>query len=96
MNWKDCASRLEQYYEGWRFVWPPEGWSQFDCEQGLTISDVWGAVSWIWTWPGDWVLSQEPLRTFFEIQGTSAIGTTASTVLGWFIFLVVIGLLNQN
>jgi hypothetical protein len=78
MDWKECAAHMEQYLPGWRFEWPPDGLEHIDCETGLTISDVWGAASWGWTWPGDWILSQEPMRTFFEIEGTSAVGAGAS------------------
>mgnify|MGYP003133120368 CR=1 FL=1 len=93
MNWKECASRLEAILPGGRFHWP--GWNGFDCSQDFTISDVWGGISWIWTWPGDWILSREPLATFFEIEGSTAIGATGSTILGFLILLIIVGLLGS-
>ncbi|PWG16338.1 hypothetical protein DFK10_11890 [Salibaculum griseiflavum] len=95
MNWAQCAERMEDYMPGWRLMWPSDGIEFFDCEAGLTISDVWGAISWIWTYPGDWILSQEPLRTFFEIEGQTAVGATGSTILGWLIFLILAGLVSN-
>ncbi len=89
MNWKECVGLLQRYNLGDRFTWPPDALT-FDCEpDAFTISDVWGVISWVWTWPGDWVLSQEPARTFFEIEGTNAIGTTGSTFIGWLLFLII-------
>ena len=85
MNWKECVNLLELYGVGDRFTWPPDAMS-FDCEADFTISDVWGGIAWVWTLPGDYVLSQEPLRTFFEINGNQAIGTTASCIIGWLLF----------
>jgi len=90
MTWKECAGVMETYSPGWRLHWPERGWNEFDCEEAFTVSDVWGAISWIWTWPGDWIFSQEPIRTFFEIEGTTAIGAMGSTILGWVIFWVLL------
>ncbi len=91
MDWKECVELLQTYDLGNRFTWPPNGLS-FDCNpEAITISDVWGAVSWVWTLPGDWVLSQEPARTFFEIEGSNAVGTTASIFIGWMILFIVLG-----
>ena len=80
---------MEVLTSGARFSWPQRGVEFIDCEPNLTISDIWGAVSWVWTWPGDWILSQEPMRTFFEIEGGSAVGTLASTLFGWFVLFTV-------
>lgn len=90
MNWKECAQIMENYYPGWRLRWPERGFNEFDCHENLTISDVWGCISWIWTYPGDFLLSQEPLRTFFEVNGLTAIGLTASTFIGWMILFLLI------
>ncbi len=63
----------------------------FDCDNGaFTISDVWGAISWVWTLPGDWVLSQEPISTFFEIAGETAIGAIGSTLAMWAMLILFI------
>jgi len=94
MNWKECVNLLERYDLGDRFTWPPNALG-FDCEvDAFTISDVWGGISWVWTLPGDYALSQEPFKTFFEIDGSAAMGTTASIVIGWVLFFVLMGLLG--
>jgi hypothetical protein len=81
---------MEQYIPGWRFQFPPDGIEMIDCNPDFTISDIWGLASWLWTWPGDWLLSQELLKTFFEIDGPSAIGAGASYVLPWLAFLIIV------
>ncbi|WP_439521084.1 hypothetical protein [Marivita sp.] len=87
MNWKECVRFMERYDLGDRFTWPPNLMG-FDCEPDIfTISDVWGAISWVWTWPGDWILSLEPIRTFFEIEDQTALAAVPSIVIGWIIFL---------
>ncbi len=93
MNWKECARQMEAFNPGERFRWP--GLNGIDCSQDFTISDVWGAIAWGWTWPGDWVLSQEPLRTFFEIEPPTAIGTIGSTILGFLIAFMLLAILGS-
>ena len=94
MNWKECVNLLELYDLGDRFTWPPDALG-FDCDvENFTISDVWGAISWIWTWPGDWVLSQEPIKTFFEIEGATATGAIGSTLIGFFLLYSLTGILS--
>ena len=89
MNWKECVGLLERYDLGDRFTWPPNALS-FDCSKvDFTISDVSGGIAWVWTLPGDYVLSQEPLRTFFEIDGSQAVGTVSSYIIGWLLFSVL-------
>lgn len=87
MNWKECAEIREALNPGARFEWPPTFLNGFDCTQDFTVSDVLGAISWLWTWPGDYILSSEPFRTFFEIEQPVAIGAIGSTLLGWFLYL---------
>ena len=95
MNWKECVNLIESYGLGDRFTWPPKSLG-FDCEPAsFTISDVWGAMAWVWTWPGDWFLSQEPIKTFFEIEGTTAVGALGSAGLGWLIALVILSALGK-
>jgi hypothetical protein len=92
MNWKDCVSQVEYFGLGDRFTWPPD-LRGFDCKpDAFTISDAWGAIAWVWTLPGDWLLSQEPLKTFFEIEGTTAVGTTGSVILGFPILFVILAI----
>lgn len=99
MNWKECARMMEGYYPGWRLNWPSYGWTDLDCEKAFTISDVWGGFMWGLTWPGDWLLSQDPLRTFFQIEGATAIGATGSIFFGilfwWLAIALVFGILES-
>jgi len=89
MNWKECAQLMEGYSPGWRLTWPEHGFNEFDCNADFTASDVWGGISWLWTYPGDYLLSQEPFRTFFEVEGVTAIGLTGSTVIGWALLVLL-------
>ncbi len=93
MNWKECVRMLEQYEPGDRFTWPDPVFG-FDCDpEAFTVSDVWGVISWIWTYPGDWVLSKEPVGTFFEFEGATVVGALGSTILGWFLFVILVSLI---
>ena len=67
MNWKDCVRESELYGIRSRFEWPVgEGQSGFDCNpDAFTINDIWGAIGWIWTWPGDLLLSLPKVQSFF-------------------------------
>jgi len=91
MNWKECARYEDSNGYRSRFEWPVgEGKSGFDCNEAFTISDIWGAISWVWTWPGDYLLSLSGVRSFFEISEVTQIGN------GWsyaFPFLAYFGLL---
>jgi hypothetical protein len=99
MNWKECAALKERSLEvrpkflseSPRFQWPTEGISGFNCESGVTISDIWGVISWVWTYPGDIMLSIEPAKKFFEIEGTVAIGAVGSTILSWLLMIPLLG-----
>lgn len=95
MNWKECAALKEDLAEGRpefiadspRFQWPSDGIAGFNCEAGVTISDIWGMISWVWTYPGDLILSFEPVGRFFEIEGPVAIGAVGSTIFTWVILI---------
>lgn len=92
MNWKDCIHRDYLYGTGDRFTWPEAGWNGFDCNtEAFTISDVWGAVAWVWTFPGDWLLSLAPIRTFFEIDTPAAVGAWGSVALGFPVYVLGTG-----
>lgn len=96
MNWRECVELFESWGVRSRFELPSEGQGGFDCEDAFTISDVTGGFMWFTTWPGDWILSQEPLRTFFEIDGPSAVGTTGSIVLFLIAFMVFVVSSNRS
>jgi len=40
------------------------------------------------------MLSREPLNTFFEIEGGVAIGALGSSLLGWILFIFILGVLG--
>lgn len=88
INWKDCVALYEQYSLRSRFEWPLQESGGFNCSEEITISELWGVISWIWTWPGDWVLRADAMTRFFELdQGVT--GHWVSTLLGWLIFVHV-------
>ena len=95
MNWKDCVrlklslaeDKLATIEANPRFQWPSDGIAGFDCEKGVTIHDIWGVISWIWTYPGDLILSYDLPRNFFDIEGAVAIGAVGSTILVWLLLL---------
>lgn len=91
LNWKDCVALRERWSEGSRFEWPDQAHGGFNCSEQTTISEVWGAVSWIWTWPGDWMLRWEPINTFFELSPTVT-GHWFSTTLGWLLLFWIMTL----
>ena len=96
MNWKAYTAQRNIFGPDDRFSWPSDGIASIDCSPGFTISDLWGAISWVWTWPGDYLLSTEPMKTFFEIEGATAIGATGSTVFGWVIAIFVLLILAET
>lgn len=94
MNWKECLRLTEQYIS--RFEWPLTDGDQmgFDCNPDFTVNDIWGAVSWLWTWPGDYLLNMPGLKAFLELGPETIIGSGWSTVFGWVIFFMIIGLFS--
>lgn len=75
-----------------RFSWPQEGSGGFNCSPDFTISDLTGAAQWLWTSPGDLILTVKSLHQFFEIQGP-AVGHIFSYVFGFFFFPVALMLI---
>lgn len=66
MNWIECSKLTEAFGQS-RFSWPEAGWEGFNCETGLTISDITGGISWIGTYPGDALLRMPQINAFFEL-----------------------------
>lgn len=89
MNWKECVAVNERWSIRSRLEWPPQSDGGFNCSQQFTISEVTGAISWVWTWPGDWLLRREPIRSFFEVE-SQATGHLFSTLLGWLLILLLV------
>lgn len=88
MNWKECARQNELYLGHSRFEWPSGGLNGFNCSDAFTFSDIWGAISWLWTWPGDWLLRSEPLNTFMEIDPLVT-GSPVSSGFMWAALFIV-------
>jgi hypothetical protein len=95
IKWNECMRVIESFGYS-RFSWPGGGFNGFDCDEAITINDVWGLISWAWTWPGDWLLSQAPVQTFLAMEPGTVIGSWWSTAIGWFLFLTVINLAGQR
>jgi hypothetical protein len=97
MNWKECVQLNERYDLLSRFEWPGgDGKAGFDCNPDFTFNDVWGAVSWLWTWPGDYLLNLPEVKSFFELGPETVVGSAWSMALGWLFFLFLIGGLNSR
>ena len=90
MKWKECVSLVERYDLYTRFDWPlTPGRLGFDCESVFTINDIWGAIGWVWTYPGDLVLNNSEVKTFFALPPETVVASGWSTALGWLILFVV-------
>lgn len=90
MNWVECAKQNEFFNIRSRFEWPVgEGKGGFDCNETFTFNDIWGAISWVWTWPGDWIFSHPEVQKFFEWPAETVIGSSWSTALSWLIIIVI-------
>lgn len=90
MKWKECVEFNEFYGINSRLEWPSNG--GFDCDPtAATINDVLGAISWVYTYPGDWIISRPVVRSFFEIDpSTVVVGSGWSWVFPgafiWFLY----------
>jgi len=88
-TWADCA----KINEGWghsRFVWPTDGWAGFNCEPGITISDITGGISGLWTYPGDWLLRLPKVGTFLELPPDHTGGAFSSVIMFGICLLVAL------
>lgn len=85
INWKECVALYESFSVRSRFEWPPQHTGGFNCYSEVTISELWGGIAWMWTWPGDWLLRTGQINRFFEL-GSNITGHWFSTLLGWVIF----------
>lgn len=90
MDWKSCA-RISETLGVSRFEGPlSEKFFGFDCNPEFTYNDIWGAISWFWTWPGDYILSDELFKSFFEMSSATVIGSGWSTALTWIFVLFLL------
>lgn len=96
MNWKDCVHQNEGDGLVTRFEWPLDAYiNGFDCNDALTYNDIWGAISWVWTWPGDYLLNLPQVQSFFEMDAGTIVGSWWSTALGWLILFAYI-IINET
>jgi hypothetical protein len=87
-GWSECMRSLDAYLPGIRFQWPPDG--DFNCSSGVTISDYWGALGWLWHYPGDLLLykisANSTLGPFFEIASAPPYGNWFSAAVPFALF----------
>lgn len=88
LTWQECAALLNEYEIQDRFTFPGTSVGGPNCNDGLTISDISGAIGWAITWPGDYILQNETINHFFELP-SDVTGHTASYILGWFLAFIV-------
>ena len=80
MNWIQCVQEKEARGIVSRFDWPEQGLEGFNCEAETTISDIWGAIAWTATYPGDLLLRNEAIARFFEIDPLTVGGGTSASI----------------
>lgn len=91
MNWAECSRHQEWTGIRNRFSWPSDGLAGFNCEAGTTVSDIWGAVAWLWTYPGDWLLRLPSVNKFLELEPLHTGGWASGLVplVAWVVIIVV-------
>lgn len=98
MDWIECSEAQETLLNVSRFSWPKSGWYGFNCEQGLTVTDLTGGIAWLWTYPGDAILRLPQINSFLELNplhtgGYLSAGITA--VLAYGALLLLAGLVDE-
>lgn len=89
MNWAECSRASESIY-GWsRFDWPPNGLAGINCQDGVTLSDITGALGWVWTYPSDYLLRLPKVNMFLELDPLHTGGTLSMVISGGIAFLGV-------
>ena len=62
----------------------------FACNtHAFTINDMSGVVGWLWTWPGDWFLSNPKVQTFLEMEPRTIIGSGWSYLFGVLVLVYI-------
>lgn len=93
MNWAECSRHQEWTGIKGRFDWPADGLAGFNCEPGTTISDLGGAIAWVCTYPGDWLLRLPKVNKFFELDPLTT-GGVASGLLTMVAAIVALGVVG--
>lgn len=97
MDWKECVQLDEKFQIRSRFDWPVgEGRGGFDCNDAFTFNDVWGAIAWVWTWPGDYLLNIPGVKAFFELGPETIVGSSWSGALSWLALMLGVALMLPN
>ncbi len=92
MEWLECVEQRSTIAgEDVRFSLSQVDWD-FNCDDVITISDIWEGLKWLVHVLGDllvsWVSSPRMLQ-FLEI-GDTPYGTHFSTLIGWPILITII------
>lgn len=98
MKWKECARELDSAGVRDRFTWPGDvnGPAGFDCNPETTFNDFWGALSWLWTYPGDYLQNTHWVQRFFELDGTTVIGSSYSSGLSWLLLMILVAAFQRD
>lgn len=88
MQWAECAKTSETAFGQSRFAWPESGWSGFNCEPGLSISDITGGIAWLWTYPADYLLRLPAVASFLELEPNHVGGGLSGAITFGFAALV--------
>ena len=92
MDWRECIRFLEENGLHSRFSWPLDGWADFNCKPGVTVSDITGGIAWIWTYPADALIRLPAINTFLELDPLHVGGYVSSgiTLVGAWLLLALL------
>jgi hypothetical protein len=89
MNWAECTKATESIFEHSRFSPPIEGVAGFDCQPGVTLSDLTGGIAWAWTYPGDAVLRFPEINRFMELEANQTGGYLSAAITLFFVVMTI-------
>lgn len=95
MNWAECSRHQEWTGIRDRFSWPTDGLAGFNCEPGLTISDIGGAIAWLWTFPSDLLLRVPAINAFFELDPLTTGGVWSGLLTLAAVLVVLVGVFDR-
>jgi hypothetical protein len=97
MNWIECSKVSEGLFRQSRFSMPADGIAGFNCETGLSISDITGGLGWLSTYLGDGVLRYPLINKFFELDPNHTGGVLSGVITTAIVFagLMVVGLIAE-
>lgn len=89
MNWITCSKTSEGLFQQSRFSLPRDGVAGFNCDSGLSISDITGGIAWLVTYMGDAVLRNPYINKFLELEPNH----TGGFLSGFISLVIVFGVL---